>query len=284
MECLKAFEAIPLRGYSVTLPHKEEAARLAHHSDPATERTGAANTLIRAKDGTLTAWNTDYQAVVETLRSNLVSFTGKATSQGPGSTGITTELPPEPAGILGGKAVLVLGAGGIARAVAFALRREEALVVISNRTTERAARLSAEVGCRHVEWGARHSLKVDVIVNCTSVGMHPDVDESPMHVSVLKPGMVVFDTVYNPETTLLVKDARSRGCNVITGVELFVRQAALQFRLFTGRDAPVQLMREAVRRALSPLNVPEPEAEPPAPEATPPSEHITRTVRPWDEP
>ncbi len=297
VDCIESFQRVPVRGYSVTMPHKEEAARLAQQTDPATQRIGAANTLIRGNDGKLAAWNTDYQAVVETLRAGLVSSTAKATSQSPGSTGITTELPPEPTGILASKAVLVLGAGGLARAVAFALRREEALVVISNRTTERAARLSAEVGCRFVEWGARHGLNADIIVNCTSVGQHPDVDDSPVHQSILKPGMVVFDAVYNPETTLLVKQARSRGCHVVTGVELFVRQASLQFRLFTGRDAPVQLMREVVRRALSPLNVPEEGGEeespsegitqippPPPPPKSSPSEHITRGVRPWGEP
>ena len=112
-----------------------------------------------------------------------------------------------------------------------------------------------EVGGRHIEWQGRHSVLCDVVINCTSVGMHPDVDESPLHPSFLKPGLVVFDTIYTPETTLLVKEARSRGCHVITGVELFVRQAAQQFKLFTQRDAPIELMRKAVKRALSPVAI-----------------------------
>jgi 3-dehydroquinate dehydratase/shikimate dehydrogenase len=159
---------------------------------------------------------------------------------------------PEPAS-LQSKVVLVLGAGGIGRAVAHALRAEGALVIIANRTSERAAVLAEEVGGRYVEWQGRHSVLCDVVINCTSVGMHPDVDHTPLHPSYLKPGLVVFDTVYTPETTLLVKEARARGCQVITGVELFVRQAALQFKLFTQQEAPIELMRRAVKRALSPV-------------------------------
>ena len=112
-----------------------------------------------------------------------------------------------------------------------------------------------------MDWAARHTVICDILVNCTSVGMHPNVDESPIHPSFLKPGLTVFDTVYTPETTLLVKEARDRGCNVVTGVELFVRQAALQFQLFTGREAPVELMRKVVKRALSPVTIREEEDE-----------------------
>ena len=126
---------------------------------------------------------------------------------------------------------------------------------VSNRTSERAGALAEEVGGRHIEWQGRHSVLCDVVINCTSVGMHPDVDEAPLHPSFLKPGLVVFDTIYTPETTLLVKEARSRGCHVITGVELFVRQAAQQFHLFTQRDAPIEMMRKAVKRALSPITI-----------------------------
>jgi 3-dehydroquinate dehydratase/shikimate dehydrogenase len=155
--------------------------------------------------------------------------------------------------------VLVLGAGGIARAVAFALHREGALVTISNRTGDRGHRLAEEVGCRHVDWTARHGVLCDILINCTSVGMHPEVDDIAIHPSFLKPGLIVFDTVYTPETTLLIKEARLRGCHVVTGVDLFVRQAALQFQLFTGRDAPLGLMRKVVKNTLSPVAIREEE-------------------------
>ena len=90
----------------------------------------------------------------------------------------------------------------------------------------------------------------DLLLNCTPVGMHPNVDESPYDKHYLRPSMLVFDAVYNPENTLLVKEARSRNCKVVTGVDMFVRQACLQFKLFTGHDGPAELMREVVKRAI----------------------------------
>ncbi len=249
-EYLKALGAIPVRGFSVTIPHKEQAATLARYRDPAVERIQAANTLLRGDDGSLTAYNTDYQGAIESLRNRLTAF---PTPDKPEPTGFVTELPPAPESVLQSKVVLVLGAGGIARAVAHALQKEGVALTICNRTPERATKLASEIGCRFVEWAARHTVLADILVNCTSVGMHPNVDESPVHASILKPGMVVFDTVYNPETTLLIKEARARGCQVVTGVDLFVRQAAGQFRLFTGRPAPLELMRQEVKRALSPV-------------------------------
>ena len=85
--------------------------------------------------------------------------------------------------------------------------------------------------------------------------MHPNVDESPLHASFLKPGLMVFDAIYTPEQTLLIKEAKSRGCHVLTGVDMFVRQAALQFQLFTGKEAPLDLMRTVVKQALSPVTI-----------------------------
>ena len=231
---LKAFAAVPVRGYSVTIPHKEAAAGEASDKDPAVTQTQAANTLVRGPNGFM-AYNTDFQAALDSLLAN---------------------LPHNPDGEpprVANRSVLLLGAGGVARAVAHVLQRHGALVTLSNRTIERAEALGAEVGCKFVDWAARHNVLCDTLINCTSVGMHPDVDESPIHASFLKPGLVVFDTVYTPETTLLVKDARARGCHVITGVDMFVRQAALQFRLFTGKEAPLELMHGLVKRALSPL-------------------------------
>ncbi len=270
---LRAFEQLPVDGYSVTIPHKEAAAAAARFRDVTVDRTKAANTLVR-RDGGFAAYNTDYQGVLDTLATFLPSFTAtpevgvnlpaglnlSAPAPALGSAAVTSSVPlplqvPAPPVAVGGRVVLVLGAGGIARAVAHALHREGALVTIANRTSERAQALSQEIGCRHVEWTARHSVLCEMVVNCTSVGMHPHVDESPLHNSFLKPGLVVFDTVYTPEQTLLIKEARERGCHTITGVELFIRQAALQFQHFTGLHAPVPLFRSVVRRALSPVAI-----------------------------
>jgi 3-dehydroquinate dehydratase/shikimate dehydrogenase len=136
---------------------------------------------------------------------------------------------------------------------------EGAAVAVANRSGDRALRLAEEVGCKTVEWEARHQGLYEVVVNCTTVGMHPNVDETPLHHSYLKPGLLVFDTVYTPETTLLLREARERRCRVVTGVELFVRQAALQFQLFTGKEPPLDLMHKTVRRALSPITLREEE-------------------------
>jgi 3-dehydroquinate dehydratase/shikimate dehydrogenase len=233
---LKQFDTIPVRGYSVTIPHKEAAMNVAEDKHSEVVWVEAANTLVRGEHG-YTAFNTDYQAALDSLITNLPA-------PGDGS---------EPT--LHSRSVLLLGAGGVARAIAHALHRAGALVTIANRTPERALILKERVGCRVCEWEARNTISCDLLVNCTSVGMHPNVDESPVHASLLKPGMTVFDTVYSPENTLLIREARSRGCTVITGVDMFVRQAALQFRLFAGREAPLDLMRDVVKRALSPVAI-----------------------------
>jgi 3-dehydroquinate dehydratase/shikimate dehydrogenase len=257
---LRAFEKVPIKGYSVTIPHKEAAAAVARERDDTVESTKAANTLVRRSEG-FAAFNTDYQGVLDTLHDFLPTFNQPAPAPPP--TGVPSgavtatappPLPPE-AGSPAGRVALVLGAGGVARAVAYALHRAGAMVTIANRTSERAQILAQEVGCRHVEWTARHSVLCDMVVNCTSIGMHPNVDDTPLHHSFLKTGLIVFDTVYTPEQTLLIKEARERGCQVITGVELFIRQAALQFQHFTGKSAPMGLFRKIVRRALSPVAI-----------------------------
>ncbi len=237
---LKHFDALGVRGYSVTIPHKEQAALVATQRDPSVSLTQAANTLVRLGGG-FAAYNTDYAAAIESLLAG---------------------MPHSPDGsppTLQSRIALVLGAGGAARAVAHALHREGAMVSIANRTYERAQKLAEEIGCRSIDWAARHSVQADVLVNCTSVGMHPNIDESPVHHSCLRPGLVVMDIVYTPETTLLIREAKSRGCHVITGVDMFARQAAAQFQRFTGQAASLEYMRTVLRRTLSPVSLKGPE-------------------------
>jgi len=260
---LQAFDQLPVEGYSVTIPHKEAAAEAADELDPAVESTKAANTLIRRrreerfapadapirrKENRFAAYNTDFSGTLSTL------FDLFQLDMGAGQPPLTGR------DALRGRPVLILGAGGVARAVAFALVQEGALPTITNRTAERAQRLAEALQARHVDWAARHNVICDLVINCTSVGMHPNIDESPLHPSFLKPGLTVFDTVYNPETTLLVKEGRQRGCKVITGVELFLRQAVGQFELFTGRGAPIEKMSQVIRKALSPVKIRDEEA------------------------
>jgi 3-dehydroquinate dehydratase/shikimate dehydrogenase len=224
---------LKIKGLSVTIPHKEAAVESVQQADGAVRLVGALNTVVRRDDG----WeghNTDYRAAMASLEVKLGAQAG--------------DTAP-----LSGKQVLVLGAGGVARAITFGLVRRGALVTIANRDKERGSNLARDAGCRYVEWPRRLSCLCDILINCTPVGMFPEVNDVPMPPGYLREGMVVFDTIYNPENTLLIKEARARGCVVITGVDMFVRQAVLQFQIFTEQEAPEDLMNDVVRRALSPV-------------------------------
>jgi 3-dehydroquinate dehydratase/shikimate dehydrogenase len=221
----------PLAGLSVTIPHKEAVLRYCRHQDDLVKAIGAANTLTFGPDG-MAAFNTDATAAVESLEAAIAEQETLLSDGG---------MPV--------KTALVLGAGGAARAVAFGLKRKGIDVTVTSRTAERADKIAAEVGCKAVAWNSRHRLPYDCLVNATPVGMHPNVDETPYEKDHLRPYMLVFDTVYNPESTLLIKEARAAGCRTVTGVEMFVRQAAIQFRIWQGVDPDPQVMREALKRA-----------------------------------
>lgn len=226
-ESLEALDWLQVRGFSVTIPHKEEAAALADQPDESVRAVGAANTLVRTEGGGWRAFNTDYQAALESLEAAL---------DGGGDDGSP----------LKGMQVLLLGAGGAARAIAHGLVRHGANVTIAGRTPKRAEELARAAGCSHVPWAQRTAQPAEVLINATPVGMHPNVDESPVDASFLRADLVVFDTVYHPEETLLLKQARQRGARTVSGVEMFVRQAAAQVRHFTGHDAPERVMRQAL--------------------------------------
>jgi 3-dehydroquinate dehydratase / shikimate dehydrogenase len=220
-----------IRGLSVTIPHKEEILHHKTKCDVGADEIGAANTLIWSGDDRV-AYNTDYRAAM----SSIDDVFGSAAPEGER---------------MKGKHALVLGAGGVARAIVVGLSRRGADITIASRTPERADDLAHFCKGKSIAWGLRHTGKCDLVVNCTPIGMHPNLDDTPLESKHLKPEMVVFDTVYNPEQTLLLKEAREVGCQVITGVDMFIGQAALQFLLFTGRDAPTGLMRQVIRRSIS---------------------------------
>lgn len=236
-ESLKELAWIGIKGYSITIPHKEAVVPLLTRADGAVERSGACNTLV-IEGADKVGHNTDYRAAMDSLESAL------GAGAGAGSEG---DSP------LVNKQVLVLGAGGAARAISFGLSRRGALVTVTNRHDERATKLAEQVGCRSITWSARASSLCDVLVNCTPVGMHPNVDDTPMPPAGFRPGMLVMDTVYHPENTMMLKLARERGCTTVSGVDMFVRQAAGQFHLYTGVDAPVGTMADVVRRKLGPI-------------------------------
>ncbi len=230
-ETLEDFEWFGCQGYSVTIPHKRAVLAKAAQCDQAVEDIGAANTLFREGKGVWQATNTDYQAALESLQLGLEQLFGDRN--------------------LRGHRVLMLGAGGVARSIGMAVLREGAELTVANRTHSRAVELAEQLGCRQVPNEDRGEVQADVVINCTSVGMHPKVDATPYQADWLREGMLVFDTIYNPETTLLLKQARERKCGTVNGLEMFVRQAARQFELFTKQPAPIDLMRETVRRGIS---------------------------------
>ena len=223
-------QATGIHGLSVTIPHKEEILKYLKKTDDATKEIGACNTVVFRSGETL-GLNTDYTAAMGAIDK---VFGGTETAHG-----------------LAGKVALVLGAGGVSRAIAWGLKRRGVDVVITSRTNEKAEELARKLGCRSVSWAMRHSLTPRLIVNGTPLGMHPNVNETPYEAHYLREGVVVFDTVYNPEQTLLIKNARDVDCTTITGVDMFVGQAALQFRHFTGQDLQHEPLRQVVRRAIN---------------------------------
>jgi 3-dehydroquinate dehydratase/shikimate dehydrogenase len=232
---LKDYRWLGIKGYSVTIPHKKEAMSAVDHCDEITQDIGAANTLFREADGQWHATNTDFDAALNSIRVGLKE--GGASSDN-----------------LEGKQVLMLGAGGVARAIGLGLVRAGAAVTISNRTHKRAQELAIELGCQQTQWENRGAVYADILINCTAVGMHPLVDNTPYEQNWLRESTLVFDTVYNPENTLLIKQAKLRGCPTVSGIEMFIRQAAAQFECFTNTTAPLDKLRETLRHHISPVS------------------------------
>ena len=229
---------LEIKGCSVTIPHKEAIVPLLQQKEGAVDRTGSCNTVTFDADGRRTGFNTDYRAAMDSLEAAMGGAAGgdEATS------------------VLLDKQVLILGAGGVARSIAFGLMRRRAHLTITNRHDDRATGLAEELGCRMITWSQRATAIADVIINCTPVGMHPNVDDTPLPPAAFpRPGIVLFDTIYHPENTMLLKLARERQATTITGVEMFLRQAALQFKIYTGLDAPLDVMRATLKRKLGPL-------------------------------
>lgn len=217
-------------GFSVTIPHKEAAFRGASSVDPVAAQIGAVNTLVRQSDGGLKGYNTDCSAAISAIERGLKG---------------------EDASPLKDKLVVVIGAGGAGRALAFGAASKGASVTVANRNTSRAEDLVACLplgnhrACSLQELAG--SVRGDVLINTTSVGMHPNENESPVPKDVLKQYTLVFDAVYTPRYTTLLRDAQSAGCITVTGDEMFVGQAADQFKHFThGLEAPIELMRDIV--------------------------------------
>ncbi len=210
-----------IRGLSITIPHKHALQGRMDDLEPLCDVVGAMNTVYRGGDR-LTGANTDADAI--------------------------RRCGERAIGELRGRRVLVLGAGGAGRAAVFALKAAGAEVALANRTTARAAELAREVGCRAVPWEAVAAEPYDLLVNMTSVGLKAPADTPWPH--PFPAGSGVFDSVYNPLQTRLIREAAAAGCRTVLGLDMFIDQACAQFRRWTGLDAPAEAMRAACLQRL----------------------------------
>ena len=230
------------RGFSITAPFKEDACRAIERRDEASTRTGAVNTLVRDESGWRGA-NTDVAAVRDTLLAALRVHAQRRSDGVGGGGGTPTELSAA--------RVLVLGTGGAARAAIWAVLAVGGRVTVAGRRPERAVALAKELGCDSVPWERIADTDYDALVHATPVGSSATASEGelPLPAEWLRPGKLVFDAVYRPIRTELLLRANERGCTPVPGGEWFVRQAALQFRLFTGLEPDEALMRSTFEHA-----------------------------------
>jgi 3-dehydroquinate dehydratase/shikimate dehydrogenase len=210
-----------IAGLSVTIPHKETILRFLDGCDPLAARIGAVNTVVVRGGGRLYGYNTDYVGVLRSLEQRMR---------------------------LTGSRVLLFGAGGAARAAAFALAQAGSIVCVCARRPERARALARAVGGQVVSRaGLKHEF-FDAIVNCTPIGMHPH-GGFPLASAELN-CRIVMDMVYRPRETELLQLARRKGIEIISGVEMFLAQGFAQYEIWTGERAPESAMRRAVVSAL----------------------------------
>jgi len=213
-----------IRGVSVTMPFKTAILSLLDQVAGLAREVQSVNT-VRNEAGRLIGYNTDAQGAIEALETKV-------------------RLP--------GKKVLLLGAGGAARAIAFGLKEKGCQVTIANRSLERGKRLAQEIDgdLRELPLPAEERIQADIVINATSVGMPPDEGQSPISYAQLRKGMLVMDIVYHPLRTKLLGEAEEKGCGVIDGLEMLARQGAAQFQIWTGREAAIEEIRRDLLRAL----------------------------------
>ena len=224
---MREYRKIDFHGFSVTIPHKESVLPFLDNIDDTAGKIGAINTIVN-QNGKLIGYNTDCMAAVMGLECSLTE---------------TDET-------LNNKKISIIGAGGAARAIAFGLKEKGCNITIFNRTIKRAEKLSHDVQCRFENFEEIHKLDSDILINTTPIGMFPNIDQTPIPKKILKEGMVVFDAVYNPTETRLLREAKEKRCHTVNGLSMFINQAAEQFRLWTNIDPPIELMSKVVKEML----------------------------------
>lgn len=223
-QAIESIKGLGIRGASVTMPHKTKAIKYIDRIDPLAEKIGAVNTIVNI-GGVLTGFNTDCGGALKALEE------------------VTT---------LGGKRAVLIGSGGAASAIAVGLKAKGVELVVLNRTEDKARKLAKKVKAE--DSGSLERLEeissADILINATSVGMSPKTGQSIIPKGLLHNRLTVFDTVYNPKETRLLMEARERGCAIVYGYKMLLYQAAMQFELFTGRQAPLAAMESALTQAL----------------------------------
>jgi 3-dehydroquinate dehydratase/shikimate dehydrogenase len=222
-DLMACVQDIPINGLSVTMPYKEQIMKHLDKTDPLTAKIGACNTVVRAQDGKLYGFNTDIAGVVRPLEIRLR---------------------------LQGARMLVLGAGGAARAAVFGLKERGADVYILNRTAGPAQKLAKQARAKAINRTLLKKLEFDVIINATPAGMEGNREPAPISEAEMK-ARYFFEMVYTPAETKMVKMARAKGMHVILGSEMFVQQGARQFEIWSGKPAPVGEMQRVVDFALA---------------------------------
>ena len=220
-DLLACVNDIPIRGLSITMPYKQEILSELENTDPLTRQIGACNTVVRAADGKLYGFNTDVAGIIVPLEQRMS---------------------------LAGVRVLIVGAGGVARAAAFGLKSKGAEVFLTNRTAEKGQTLARQAKVKYMKRPEVAKQQFDVMINATPVGMG-NTKQSPLEEKELNT-KYVFDLVYSPAETRLVKMARAKNIQVIPGLEMFVQQGARQFEIWTGKPSPVAEMAYVVTKAL----------------------------------
>lgn len=216
---VEAMRKMGIHGLACTMPHKIAIMRFLDEIDPIAKKIGAVNTVLN-KNGRIIGYNTDWLGVI---------------------------IPLEKRMRIKGKKVAVIGAGGAARAVVFGLVRKGAHVKIFNRTKEKADQLAKELHCQAAALEQQEEIKdAAIIINTTSVGMKPLDDLTPINPAYISKNQLVFDIVYTPRETKLLKEAKKRGAKVISGIEMLLYQGVAQFEIFTGYKAPVAVMQKAL--------------------------------------
>lgn len=232
-EFLKVFDSHDFAGFSVSLPFKEIAVDAADEVETVAKQIGAVNTLVRNKDMKLVGHNTDCVGALSAIEDGLRSVGLQGTDQSP----------------LQGKTFVVIGAGGAGKALAFGAKARGAHVIVANRTLSRAQAVADQIGGQAITLAELDELKATpgfVLANTSAAGMQPHVNESAISKEALKGYELVFDAVYAPKVTRLLREAGEWGITTVSGLEMFIGQAILQFELFTGGSAPILLMREFV--------------------------------------